>query len=185
MSVAIDSIDPKDMVNSWIADTEHYGITTWSNAGSSLQNLALPDGVEFEDIVYLSGLGTSSSTGSSASTNYNYPYVYCPTLWNHTIDALSSNTYAKDKKLYFCGGFGQSISSATYAHGPVYGITKDNVFQEAFYYSNKLYMTLSPTTDGKNIAFTYMFEDTSSQTRAYALTKYAKAVMIYKKKSEV
>lgn len=34
MSSAIDSIDPKDVVNSWIADTEHYGITTWSNAGS-------------------------------------------------------------------------------------------------------------------------------------------------------
>lgn len=185
MSVAIDSIDPKDMVNSWIADTEHYGITTWSNTSSTLQNLALPDGVEFEDIVYLSGIGTRSSTGSSDSTNNNFPYVYCPNLWNHTIDALPANTWAKDKKLYFCGGFGQSFSSATYAHGPVYGITKDNVFQEAFYYSNKCYMTLSPTTDGKNIAFTYMLKDTSSQTRAYALTKYAKAVMIYKKKSEV
>lgn len=186
MSVAIDSIDPKDMVNSWIADTEHYGITTWSNTGSSpLQNLALPNGVEFEDIVYLSGIGTSSTSSSSASANYNFPYVYCPTLWNHTIDALPANTWAKDKKLYFCGGFGYSSYSYSHAHGPVYGITKDNVFQEAFYHSNKYYMTLSPTTDGKNIAFTYMFKDTSSQTRAYALTQYAKAVMIYKKKSEV
>lgn len=186
MSVAIDSIDPKDIVNSWIADTEHYGITTWSNAGSSTkQNLALPDGVEFEDIVYLSGIGTSSSTGSSGSTNNNFPYVYCPNLWNHTIDALPSNTWTKGKKLYFCGGFGQSFSSATYAHGPVYGITEDNVFKDAFYYSNRYYMTLGPTLDGREVSFTYLFKDTSSQTRAYALTKYAVAVMIYKKKSEV
>lgn len=186
MSVAIDSISPKDMVNSWIADTEHYGITTWSNAGSStLQDLTLPDGVEFEDIVYLSGLGAKTSSSDSGSTNNNFPYVYCPTLWNHTIDALPANTWAKSKKLYFCGGFGNSVSSATHAPGPVYGITADNVFQDAFYYSGKYYMTLSPTTDGKSIAFTSMFKDTSSQTRAYALTKYAKAVMIYKKKSEV
>ena len=186
MSVAIDSIDPKDMVNSWIADTEHYGITIWSNAGSgTLQNLTLPDGVEFEDIVYLSGLGAKTSSSDSGSTNNNFPYVYCPTLWNHTIDALPANTWAKDKKLYFCGGFGNSVYSSTHAPGPVYGITADNVFQDAFYYSGKYYMTLSPTTDGKSIAFTYMFKDTSSQTRAYALSKYAKAVMIYKKKSEV
>ena len=186
MSSAIDSIDPKDVVNSWIADTEHYGITTWSNAGSNtLQNLALPDGVEFEDIVYLSGLGTNSSGSSSGSTNNNFPYVYCPMLWNHTIDAASSNTWSKDKKLYFCGGFGNSISSSTHAPGPVYGITKDNVIQDAFYYSSKYYMMLSPTKDG-SIAFVYLFKDTSStQTRAYALAKYAKAIMIYKKKSEV
>jgi len=35
MSVAIDSIDPKDMVNKWITDTEHYGVTIWSAASST------------------------------------------------------------------------------------------------------------------------------------------------------
>lgn len=185
MGPAIDSIDPKNTVNNWIADTEHYGITTWSNAGSSnLQNLTLPDGVEFEDIVYLSGLATNSSN-SSSTTNGMFPYVYCPMLWNHTIPADSAVTWARDKTLYFCGGFGSSVSSSTHAPGPVYGITEDNVFLDVLYYSSKYYMMLSPSKDGTSITFTYSFKDISSQTRAYALTKYAKAIMIYKKKSEV
>lgn len=184
MSVAIDSIDPKDMVNSWIADTEHYGITTWSNAGSkTVQNITLPDGVQFEDIVYLSGVATSSSTGSSGSTDNNFPYVYCPSLWNHIIEIPSNLAWVKDQQLYFCGGFGNSSYSSTYAPGPVYGITEDNTVKEAFYYSNKYFIMISPTPDERNISFTSSFSTpTNLLTRAYALAKYSKTVMIYKKR---
>lgn len=184
MSLAIDNINPKNMVNDWIADEEHYGITIWSNAGSNtVQNIKLPDGVEFEDIVYLSGVATSSSSSSSGSPNNNFPYVYCPSLWNHIIELSSNLTWVKDQKLYFCGGFGNSVSSATHAPGPVYGIMEDNTVKEAYYYSSKYFIMLSPTANGRNISFTSAFSTpTGSLSRAYALTKYSKTVMIYRKR---
>lgn len=70
----------------FMTNTTDYGSTTWESTTSPQRVLTLPDTVAFEDIKYLSGIGGRGNSSISATNAHHNVYIYCPDLYDVTIE---------------------------------------------------------------------------------------------------
>lgn len=78
----------------FITNETDYGSSFWEQSGSRPERgIILPDSITFEDIKFLIGIGGNNNSSVAANTIRHQVYIYCPDLYDRTIQDADGNTY--------------------------------------------------------------------------------------------
>lgn len=100
----------------FITNDSLYGSSFWEQSGSlPNRGFVLPDSVAFEDVKWILGIGGINNSGVTADTARHHVYLYCPSIYNRTIQDADGNTY------HACLGTYQIARSTNYYQGIDYG----------------------------------------------------------------
>lgn len=114
MAAAISALPTGTM--DFITNDSLYGSSFWEQSGSRPnRGFVLPDSVAFEDIKFILGIGGINNSSVSVSTARHHVYLYCPSIYNRTIQDAEGNTY------HACLGTYQISRSSNYYQGIDYG----------------------------------------------------------------
>ena len=172
MAAAITAIPSGGGSLDFMTNTTDYGSTTWEST-TNKRSIVLPDAVAFEDIKFLIGIGGFNNPSIAANSSMHNIYIYCPDLYNVTIEDQGGVIY------HACFG-SYPISNATsyyqgidYARGAAWirggtanfgWITYNQAEHSIYFYTSDL----QSSSGGP-------FE----LTRGYMLADYGVAAMIY------
>lgn len=165
-------------VTDYFTNTEKYGYIVGNGTSSSaIAALSLPEGIDFNDIVFAVGIGGVNNSSISSRSAYNMSYIYCPALYNHVV---GTNTTTGEPNERDCFGFAMGLYSTTYEHDAwtplATGSTYGTVYRPTLFKA-------TDATDGKHrIGLGYYQGGTLSSSNGYLICKYGSIVVIYRKK---
>lgn len=173
MATAITAIPSGGGSLDFMTNTTDYGSSEWESS-SNERSIVLPDAVAFEDIKFLIGIGgfNNASITAADSGKHNI-YIYCPDLYNVTIEDQGGVIY------HACFGSYPTSYSAYYYQGIDYA--RGN----ACYRNGTTYFGWITYNQAEHSIDFYTSEEQSSSggpfelERGYMLADYGVAAMIY------
>lgn len=180
MAAAISALPTGGGALDFLTNETDYGVAIYQNSSetTSSRTIVLPDGITFDDVKFIIGMGYTNNSSGTVYNNARFgTYIYCPDLYDKAIqDDLGTiyNACFGTFSISYASNFFQGIDYARDYRSATRGAKQNPYFYWVSY------------NETKNSISLYTSEAHSKETptdlnKGYIICEYGRVAVIYDK----